>query len=84
MVNGENIERTTFIEEEGHEWLDGSKNSFFVNKTPGTLEALITLALRVLFMLEEKKQNEEMNKTVLFIMRWRDAEKGRGVLFILR
>lgn len=45
---------------------------------------MITLALRVLFMLEEKKQNEEMNKTVLFIMRWRDAEKGRGVLFILR
>ena len=65
-------------------WLTEFENSFFVNKTPGTLEALITLALRVLFMLEEKKQNEEMNKTVLFIMRWRDAEKGRGVLFILR
>ena len=69
---------------EGITWLAESKNFFFANKTPRTLEALITLALRVLFMLEENKQKEEMNKTVLFIMRWRDAEKGRGVLFILR
>ena len=44
---------------------------------------MITLALRVLFMLEEKKQNEEMNKTVLFKIREGGIEKKGRVLFIL-
>ena len=63
-------------------WHHGSKNSFFVNKTPRTFEALKILALRVLFMLEKNKQNEEMNKTVLFKIREVGIEKKERVLFI--
>ena len=70
------------IRKEGIGWLDGSKNSFFVNKTQRTLEALKILALRVLFMLEKNKQNEEMNKTVLFKIREGGIEKKGRVLFI--
>ena len=54
----------------------GAKNFFFMNKTQRTLEALKTLALRVLFMQEKNKQNEEMNKTVLFINRLKDGGRG--------
>ena len=64
-------------------WPTESKNSFFVNKTQRTLEALKTLALRVLFMLEQNKQNKEMNKTVLFKIMGGGLEKKGGVLFIL-
>ena len=39
--------------------------------------------MRVLFMLEKNKQNEEMNKTVLFKIREGGIEKKGGVLFIL-
>ena len=67
---------------EGIGWLAESKNSFFVNKTQRTLEALKILALRVLFMLEKNKQNEEMNKTVLFKIREGGIEKKGRVLFI--
>ncbi len=55
-----------------------------MNKTRRTLEALKTLALRVLFMMEKNIQNEEMNKTVLFKIKGGRIEKKEEVLFVLR
>ena len=70
------------IRKEGDGWLDGSNNSFFVDKTPMTLEALKILASRVLFMTEDNEQNNGMNKTVLFKNQRIRRRCGRMVLFI--